>query len=265
MIDLTPGTPFHPFVDAVSKAAGEVLSQALGTKWMVEIDTVDGTRFAETPVLCFQLSASGGLQGDALIRIRTTDALLLAQRFLTESIDPSAELNPARKKAVEELVGKIAGSAASYLKESCGDTELSVNSVEPPNWQGVEIALLASEPSSAKLVLGLMLGREMLASVKTELQVQTQGADAATGGDSHQQKFDLLLDVDVSLTLRFGQRMLTLREILDLTSGSIVELDREVQEPADLLLGDKLIARGQVVIVDGNYGIRITEVRDVRQ
>src|ERR1700679_1984782 len=226
MIDLTPGTPFHPFVDAVSKAAGEVLSQALGTKWMVEIDTADGTRLAETPVLCFQLSASGGLQGDALIRIRTTDALLLAQRFLTESIDPSAELNTPRKKAVE----------------------------------GVEIALVASEPSSAKLVLGLMLGREMLASVKTELQVQTQGADAATGGDSHQQKFDLLLDVDVSLTLRFGQRMLTLREILDLTSGSIVELDREVQEPADLLLGDKLIARGQVVIVDGNYGIRITEV-----
>jgi len=58
---------------------------------------------------------------------------------------------------------------------------------------------------------------------------------------------------------------MTLREILDLASGSVIELDREVQEPADLLLGDKLIARGEVVIVDGNYGIRITEVPDSRQ
>jgi flagellar motor switch protein FliN len=76
---------------------------------------------------------------------------------------------------------------------------------------------------------------------------------------------DLLLGVHLNLTLRFGQRVLTLREILDLTSGSVVELDRQVQEPADLLLGDKLIARGEVVIVDGNYGIRITEVEDPRQ
>jgi flagellar motor switch protein FliN/FliY len=72
----------------------------------------------------------------------------------------------------------------------------------------------------------------------------------------------LLLGVDLSLTLRFGQRTLTLREILDLSSGSVIELDRRVQEPADLLLGDKLIARGEVVIVDSNYGLRITEVCD---
>jgi flagellar motor switch protein FliN/FliY len=56
-----------------------------------------------------------------------------------------------------------------------------------------------------------------------------------------------------------------LREILDLNAGSVIELDRDVQEPADLLLGDKIIARGQVVIVDGNYGIRITEVVDAQQ
>jgi flagellar motor switch protein FliN/FliY len=73
---------------------------------------------------------------------------------------------------------------------------------------------------------------------------------------------DVLLGVNLNLTLRFGQRVLPLREILDLNAGVIIELDREVEEPADLLLGDKVIARGQVVIVDGNYGLRITEVMD---
>jgi len=76
---------------------------------------------------------------------------------------------------------------------------------------------------------------------------------------------DLLLAVNLNLTLRFGQRVLPLREILDLNAGAIIELDREAQEPADLLLGDKVIARGQVVIVDGNYGLRVTEVVDARQ
>lgn len=75
---------------------------------------------------------------------------------------------------------------------------------------------------------------------------------------------ELLLDVNVNLTLRFGQQELTLREILDLGPGSVVELDRTVEEPADLLLEDKLVARGQVVIVDGNYGLKITELATSR-
>jgi flagellar motor switch protein FliN/FliY len=77
------------------------------------------------------------------------------------------------------------------------------------------------------------------------------------------QKLELLLDVNLALTLRFGQRDLTLREILDLNAGSVIELDRAVEEPAELLLGDKVIARGQVVTVDGNYGIRITDMPGV--
>lgn len=82
-----------------------------------------------------------------------------------------------------------------------------------------------------------------------------------TGSDP--QKLELLLDVNLALTLRFGQRDLTLREILDLCAGSVIELDRAVEEPAELLLGDKVIARGQVVTVDGNYGIRVTEMPNV--
>ncbi len=83
-----------------------------------------------------------------------------------------------------------------------------------------------------------------------------QGDGAVDDG----KKLELLLDVNLSLTLRFGQRDLTLREILDLSAGSVIELDRHVEEPAELLLGNKVIAKGQVVTVDGNYGIKITDM-----
>ena len=68
------------------------------------------------------------------------------------------------------------------------------------------------------------------------------------------------MDVELNVSLRFGQRQLPLREVLELGSGSVVELDRMVDEPVELLLDGKLVARGEAVIVDGNYGLRITEI-----
>ena len=70
----------------------------------------------------------------------------------------------------------------------------------------------------------------------------------------------LLDNVQLDATLRFGQRQLTLRELGALRFGSVVELDKTVQEPAELLVGDKVVARGEVVVVDGNYGLRVTDV-----
>jgi len=58
----------------------------------------------------------------------------------------------------------------------------------------------------------------------------------------------------------FGKRSMLLREVMELDAGSMVALDRQVQEPVDLLLAGRLIARGEVVVVNGNYGLRVLEV-----
>ena len=71
---------------------------------------------------------------------------------------------------------------------------------------------------------------------------------------------DLVLDVELSVTLRFGERKLPLREVLDLGSGAVVELDRQVDEPVELILDGRVVARGEAVIIDGNYGLRVTQV-----
>ena len=73
-------------------------------------------------------------------------------------------------------------------------------------------------------------------------------------------KLELLMDVELAMTLRFGGRRLLLREVLELSPGAVVELDRQVHEPVDVLLDGRLVARGEVVVMDGNYGLRVTEV-----
>ena len=71
---------------------------------------------------------------------------------------------------------------------------------------------------------------------------------------------ELLLDVDLPISISFGKAHLPIKEVLQLTTGSIVELNRGVNEQVEVLVNQRLIARGEVVVVDGNYGVRIQEI-----
>jgi flagellar motor switch protein FliN/FliY len=72
--------------------------------------------------------------------------------------------------------------------------------------------------------------------------------------------FDLLLEVALPIAVSFGRTSLQIREVLKLNTGSIVELDRFVSDPVEVIVNDCVIARGEVVVVDGNYGVRISQL-----
>lgn len=69
-----------------------------------------------------------------------------------------------------------------------------------------------------------------------------------------------LLDVPVKLTVEIGRTSISLSELVQMGPGSLVELDREAHEPADILVNGRIIARGEIVTIGENYGIRITRV-----
>ncbi len=71
---------------------------------------------------------------------------------------------------------------------------------------------------------------------------------------------DLLLDVELPVSVSFGRAQLPLKDVMKLTTGSIVELNRAVSEPVEVIVNNCVIARGEVVVVEGNFGIRIKEV-----
>ncbi len=76
---------------------------------------------------------------------------------------------------------------------------------------------------------------------------------------------ELLLDVELDAAMRFGCCEMPLGDILELGPGDVVQLDRNVADPVDLVVGDKIVARGEVVLVDGNFGLRVTEVVSPRK
>lgn len=72
--------------------------------------------------------------------------------------------------------------------------------------------------------------------------------------------FELLLDVELPVTVSFGRATLKINQALNLVSGSLIELNRALTDPVELLVNDCMIARGEVVVVEGNYGVRLTEI-----
>lgn len=75
-----------------------------------------------------------------------------------------------------------------------------------------------------------------------------------------QQNLDLLMNVPLQVTAELGKCKMAVSEILKLGTGSIVELDRLAGGPVDLLVNNKLVARGEVIAIDDNFGVRVTEL-----
>jgi flagellar motor switch protein FliN len=113
---------------------------------------------------------------------------------------------------------------------------------------------VSREPGSVKS------GDSRAATALRPVAEKAAPSEPAQGTAPPSTKLDLLMDAELDVTLRFGKRSMLLREVMELEAGSIVALDRQVQEPVDLLLAGRLIGRGEVVVVNGNYGLRVLEV-----
>lgn len=77
---------------------------------------------------------------------------------------------------------------------------------------------------------------------------------------NEQRNLDMLMDIPLKVTVELGRTNRTIKDILELSSGSIIELDKLAGEPVDILVNEKLIAKGEVVVIDENFGVRVTDI-----
>lgn len=84
-------------------------------------------------------------------------------------------------------------------------------------------------------------------------------------GSMGSEKLSRINNVEMSLTVEIGRTRLSVRDVLDLEPGGVIELDRSAGAPADVLLNGRLIAQGEVVVVDQDYAVRITKILDVTE
>ncbi len=257
---------------------GGVIGQVAGFPVTVEPSVLAEAAPGDKPPVCMVITASKALQGDMAIVVSEPDALVLAQILVTEPPDNSAAFDKDRRDAFEELIRQVLGQIATSLKKAAGgEVDVKPSGSEVPSWAGASrMGIRITSEKFGPIQLTLIISPELIKSLQprpaaAEPPAQKAAATAAgasapvadavaqlAGGRSS--NLELLLDVKLDATIRFGQKNMLLREILELHPGTAVALDRQVQEPVELLVGGKVVAQGDVVIVDGNYGIRITEI-----
>jgi flagellar motor switch protein FliN/FliY len=91
-------------------------------------------------------------------------------------------------------------------------------------------------------------------------QVQFANFESPSLNQSESQNLNMLLDIPLQVTVELGRTKRSVKEILEMSSGSIIELDKLAGEPVDILVNSRLIAKGEVVVIDENFGVRITDI-----
>jgi flagellar motor switch protein FliN/FliY len=166
-----------------------------------------------------------------------------------------------------------AASGAVNIGDADGGIERSYQALLQRSCQGVEGAVgggrLTMPPLDAQLfrihveVPGTSAIRLFAASREAHKEIRNARPDRpprVRAGTT----FDLLLDTEIPLTVRFGSTRMLLRDIVRLSPGSVVELNRGMDEPVDVVVNGHLVARGDIVSVQGSYALRITEIRERR-
>ncbi len=85
-------------------------------------------------------------------------------------------------------------------------------------------------------------------------------AEEAQGNESAPRKLDMLLDVPLDLSVELGRARMSIQDLLNLSPGSVIELDKVAGEPLDFIVNGRLVARGEAVVVNDKFGVRITDI-----
>ena len=229
-----------------AQVAAELFSQALaGEPRLVEspVKMPEESSFGVTAIL------SGDEQGSFTVLL---DGGLLEVHLLGDGVD--------QKRGWNELLRETFDAAAGELLARTGKN-CRVERVEESNTEGS--VTRAFQLKSAERTWAIVVRDELRKPQDGPTKCAQECAAGFEGGNPPRALsagYELLLDVELEASLRFGCREMPLGEILDLGPGDVVPLDRRVSDPVDLIVGDKIVARGEVVLVNGNFGLRVSEV-----
>jgi flagellar motor switch protein FliN/FliY len=261
------------YLQAWGTSVSRVLGEVAGAPHTWEALSAEATRTLTASLkdnsTSVQFEATQHLAGNQGFVLSNKDGVRLAQLLLAEPEDGSSVLSADHRDALSELFRQFAGASASALKGVAGgEVSFKWVGLEPfPGEPGLRVGLQWKSEGLSSVAVLAELGSSLVAMLNPiapasapALELPSPAPPPTAQAPPRDPKLELLMDVELDVTLRFGERQMMLRDVLDLSAGSVVELNQYVQEPVQLLVGKKVIARGEVVVVDGNYGLRVLEI-----
>ncbi len=254
----------------------------------------------DAPFLLISVEYTSGIRGSNVFILKTQDAAIIANLMMGgDGRNCSEEMDEITLSAVSEAMNQMIGFSATSMSEMFNTTvEISPPNLSLKNLDTDELKLNGDIFAdnlvviSFQLKIGNLVNSEIMLIMNPDVarqQVQilmatTAAEEKVTNQDeqvfceipvpeAYQQSIktedhillnssnlNLILDIPLKLTVLLGKTRRSIADVLKLTQGSIVELDRLENEPVDILVNDILIARGEVVVAKEYFGVRITDI-----
>jgi flagellar motor switch protein FliN len=288
--------PFDLFCQQMSSVLKTVLNKTVAVQ-LVKCAKADANEIKnelKQEEICVALPFKSGFTGEAYLFINKKDTAVLGDLMMMG--EGNAEYGPEHNDAITEMSSQILSSFALALTSELGTqisagpskiSDYSLDKLPPPAGElAMVIASLSIEgkPDSRFAVIipdslaSQMAGPNASAVGSAESASAGGGADFSPANFSagtdfgsrpqtaapipqsathRQENIDMLLDVDLDVSIELGGSNMSIKRILELAPGSVVELDRMAGEPVDLMVNSKVVAKGEVVVIDESFGIRI--------
>jgi len=180
---------------------------------------------------------------------------------------PAAEIRSTWLEIIRQSMAGLAQGIGTLTSSEVTCGEGSETAVDGAANKVFEIEAEIGDPP--KIVFYLVVSDALATAISApqeSLRTGQNGKSLSPGPSDQLSKvagsrtFELLLDVELPVSVSFGRATLRISEAMNLVSGSLIELDRALTDPVELLVNNSIIARGEVVVVEGNYGVRLTEI-----
>jgi flagellar motor switch protein FliN len=238
------------------------LAQTLSTRFVGVVQSVvtpdaqplevDG---AVAPGWLVPCELSGPIAGTCYLAVGNDDASRLAARVLmVDSVSPDDIAEALKELTAQAFAGIGLASPFTGLTVAVGKPMTAP--VAPGSAVGAFGCTLDAN-TSVRVGCSFAPGA---ASAREAAPAPPPAAGEAAAPAAPPDNLSLILDIDMPLTVRFGEATVTIEALSRLGPGSLVELSRQPDDPVDVLINGRLVARGEVVVVGGNYGVRVTEV-----
>jgi flagellar motor switch protein FliN/FliY len=242
------------FVQAIAPRFVGVLQSIVSPD--AEGKEVDG---AVTPGWLVPVELGGSLTGTCYFAFSAEDAGGLAARILMKEKAEEGEIGDSLQEVIGQSVLGISQNAPfTALTVSVGKP---VTAPVAPGTSAGGFACVLDETTTVHVGCSFAGGAAAIASAPAAAAPPNRHAASAKVASKVPDNLDLLLGIEMPLTVRFGEAVLTLDALARLAPGSLLELSRQPDDPVEILINGRLVARGEVVVVAGNYGVRVTEVQ----